>query len=108
MPQLLIRYQSAPAAATPTTLYTVPASTTTVISEFLVCNRANVIATYRIAVRALGATLANQHYKYYDAAIAPNDTFVANIGSVALATDIIEVYASNGNLTFHLSGEENS
>lgn len=104
----LVRKQVAPAATTPTTLYTVPAATSTAISTILVCNRSSTPATYRIAIRALGAAVANEHYCYYDCTLAGNDTFAATLGQVCIATDIIEVYASTANLTFQLSGSENT
>ena len=54
--------QSAPSATTDTTLYTVPASTETVVSTIAVANRAATNATFRIAIRPDGASIANQHY----------------------------------------------
>ena len=66
--------QSNPAATTATTLYTVPASTSAILSTVTVCNQAATSASFRIAVRPGGATLAAQHYVAYDIAIAANDT----------------------------------
>ena len=53
--------QSAPSATTATTLYTVPSTTSTVVSTITVANRDSTSATFRIAVRPAGAALANQH-----------------------------------------------
>ncbi len=103
-----IREQVAPAATTPTTLYTVPVSKETVVSTILVCNRGGSAATFRIALRKLGAVLANEHYLYFDVAIGKNDTFAATLGVTLIATDIVEVYASNSNCTFQLYGQENN
>ena len=50
--------QSAPSATTATSLYTVPASTSTIVSTLTVCNRDTTAGTFRIAVRPAGATLA--------------------------------------------------
>lgn len=59
--------QSAPAANTDTTVYTVPASTQFVGSTITVCNRdSNVVSSYRIAIVPSGATLASQHYIVYE------------------------------------------
>ena len=80
----LIRKQSAPSATTPTTLYTVPASTDTVLSSIMICNRSATHATYRVAIRALGAAVANEHYIYYDEILAGNSTFAATLGIVCL------------------------
>jgi glucose-6-phosphate dehydrogenase assembly protein OpcA len=98
--------QSAPSATTATTLYTVPSSTYTVVSTITVANRATSSATYRIAIRPNGATLANQHYIAYDATVLANDTVALTLGLTADAADIIEVYASSGNLSFNAFGSE--
>jgi glucose-6-phosphate dehydrogenase assembly protein OpcA len=98
--------QSAPSATTATTLYTVPSSTYTVVSTITVANRATGSATYRIAIRPDGATLANQHYIAYDATVLANDTVALTLGLTADAADIIEVYASSGNLSFNAFGSE--
>lgn len=54
--------QVAPSATTDTTLYTVPAATSTVCSSLVVANRGEVTALVRVAVRVAGAALANQQY----------------------------------------------
>jgi glucose-6-phosphate dehydrogenase assembly protein OpcA len=98
--------QSAPSATTNTTLYTVPAGQQAVISTIVVANRANTNASYRIAVRPAGATIANQHYIAYDVAVAASDSTTLTIGLTLTATDIITVYASNTNLSFSAFGSE--
>ena len=58
---------AAPAAATLTTLYTVPASTKTVVKSLTACNRdASVASKIRVAVSKAGAAIANSHYFVYD------------------------------------------
>jgi len=100
--------QSSPSATTLTTLYTVPASTSTVCSSVTVCNRSATATTFRIAVRPAGAAIADQHYLYYDVQIAGNDTFIATIGLTLATTDVVSVYATLATLSFHLYGQENS
>jgi glucose-6-phosphate dehydrogenase assembly protein OpcA len=100
--------QSAPSATTNTTLYTVPASTETVVSSIVVCNRGTSATTFRIAIRPAGAGIANQHYAYYDLGIDANDTFVATIGITLATTDVVTVYAGNANLSFSAFGSEAS
>lgn len=99
--------QNNPAATTATTLYTVPASSSAVISTITVCNQAASAGTYRIAVRPAGATLAAVHYVAYDIAIAANDTTALTLGITLAATDVVTVYASSANLSFHAYGSEN-
>ncbi len=98
--------QSAPSATTDTTLYTVPASTQAVVSTLTVCNRAATAATYRIAVRPAGASIANEHYIAYDVNLAPNSTDTYTLGVTVEATDVITVRASSANFSFAAFGSE--
>lgn len=98
--------QSAPLAATLTDLYTVPASTSTVVSTITVCNRGTTNATFRIAVAPAGAADANAHYLYYNVTITGEDTFAATLGITLATTDKIRVYASTANITFNAFGVE--
>lgn len=98
--------QSAPAATTATTLYTVPAATQTVVSTITACNRDTASATYRIAIRPAGAVLANQHYIVYDASLTGNSTDTITLGITLATTDVITVYASTANFSFSAYGSE--
>ncbi len=98
--------QSNPSATTATTLYTVPASTSTVVSTITVCNQASSAATYRIAVRPAGAGLAAQHYIVYGATVAASDTTTLTLGLTLATTDVVTVYASSANLSFNAYGSE--
>lgn len=98
--------QSNPAATTLTTLYTVPASTQAVCSTITICNTASSATTYRIAVRPAGASIANQHYLAYDAAIPSNDTATLTLGLTLATTDVISVYAASANVSFSAYGVE--
>jgi len=98
--------QSNPAAATPTTLYTVPAATSAVVSTLAIANLGTANATYRIAIRPAGAALANQHHIAYDVPLAPNDAVMLTLGVTLATTDVVTVYASTANLSFNLFGSE--
>lgn len=98
--------QSAPSATTNTDVYTVGAGKQAIVSTITVANRANTSASYRIAVRPAGATIANQHYIAYDVVIAANDTTVLTIGVTLTATDVVTVYASTANFSFGVFGSE--
>lgn len=95
-----------PSATTATTAYTVPSATQTIVSSISVCNQASSAATYRIAVRPGGATLAAQHYVVYGATVPASDTTVLTVGLTLGATDVVTVYASSANLSFNLYGSE--
>ena len=98
--------QSNPAATTATTLYTVPSAKSAVVSTITVCNQGASSATYRIAIRPAGATLAAQHYIAYDATVTANNATNITIGVTLATTDIITVYASNTSLSFSAFGTE--
>ena len=98
--------QSNPAATTLTTLYTVPASTSSIVSTISVCNTTSSAATYRIAIRPAGAAIATVHYVTYDAAVAANDTVLLTLGLTLAATDVVSVYSSVTNVVFHAHGTE--
>ena len=95
-----------PSATTNTTLYTVPASTDTVISSISIDNLASSSATYRIAVRPAGAAIANVHYLAYDITVGAADTTILTVGITLDTTDVITVYGSTANLVFHAYGSE--
>jgi len=98
--------QSNPSATTATTLYTVPASTSSVVSTITVCNQAASAGTYRIAVRPAGAALAASQYVAYDVAIAANDTTALTLGITLATTDVVTVYASSATMSFAAFGSE--
>jgi hypothetical protein len=98
--------QSAPGATTDTTLYTVPAETEAVISSLVIANRSSAQATYRIAVRPDGATLATLHYIAFDVAVAASDSTTLTLGLTLNAADVITVRASTADLTFSAFGSE--
>lgn len=98
--------QSNPSATTATTLYTVPASTSTVISTVTVCNQAASAGSFRIAVRPAAETLAAKHYVAYDVAIAANDTTALTLGLTLATTDVVTIYASSATMSFNAYGSE--
>jgi glucose-6-phosphate dehydrogenase assembly protein OpcA len=89
---------SNPAATTATTLYTVPAGTSTVVSTINICNQAASASSFRLAIRPAGATLAANHYLAFD-------TLVPSNGSIALTLGIT-VYASTSTMSFLAFGSE--
>jgi glucose-6-phosphate dehydrogenase assembly protein OpcA len=88
--------QSNPAATTLTTLYTVPASTSAIISSISVANLTATAATFRIAIRPAGAAITNAHYLGYD----------ITMGVTMATTDVLSVYASTTSLVFQAFGSE--
>jgi hypothetical protein len=95
-----------PAATTATTLYTVPGATQAVLSSVVVCNQTAVAATFRLAVRVAGATLAAAQYVAYDVTVGASDSTALTLGLTMGATDVLTVYASTATLSFSAYGSE--
>jgi glucose-6-phosphate dehydrogenase assembly protein OpcA len=95
-----------PAATTATTLYTVPSATSTIVSTINVCNQSAASASFRIAIRPAGATLAASHYVSYDTAIPGNDSIALTMGITLATTDVITVYSSTATMSFMAFGTE--
>jgi hypothetical protein len=86
------------AATSSTTLYTVPASTTAVISNIVVTNSAASAATFTITLDAVDILK--------DVAIAANTTAFFDMKQVLATTKIIAGLASATTVRFHISGVE--
>jgi len=95
-----------PSATTATTLYTVPASTSTVVSTIVVANLSTSAATYRISIRPAGAAQTNAMYLAYDVTIGANDSTALTLGVTLATTDVVTVYGSSANLSFNAYGSE--
>lgn len=98
--------QANPSATTNTTLYTVPAGNSAVISTITICNLAGAQANFRIAVRPGGASLSNQHYINYDTPVPASDQISLTIGMTLAATDVVTVYANTATVSFNIFGSE--
>lgn len=81
-----------------TTLYTVPASTSTLVTSMTIANTASADATFDLELD--GVAIAN------DVAISSNDTITWEIKQVLDTTDTITGLASATTVNFHISGLE--
>jgi len=108
MPQTFkVLGQSNPTACTYTTLYTVPASTQSVVSTITICNyNALSNANFSISVRPAGASQSNQHLVVSNNVVQYLDTIALTLGITLGNTDIISVYASTANVSFSAFGSE--
>ena len=86
------------AATSSTTLYTVPASTTTVVTNILVANTATSSATYDLLLDDV--SIAN------DVVIGGNDTVSIDLKQTLATTKTIKGLASAVTVNFHISGVE--
>ena len=86
------------AATSSATLYTVPASTTTVVSNIVVTNSAATAATFTITLDGVDL--------FKTVALAANSTAMFDLKQVLATTKIIAGFASAVTVSFHISGVE--
>ena len=98
--------QSLPSPNTFTTLYTVPAANSAIISTLNICNVSVANATFRAAIRPAGATLTTANYIAYDVALPAQDAIGLTLGITLAATDVVTVHSVQGNVVFNLFGSE--
>ena len=91
-------FRGAATTNTATVLYTVPASTTTVVSNIVINNTASSARTFTLGLG--GVNLHNT------AAIAANTTVYIDCKQVMVATNTITGGASATDVAFHISGVE--
>ena len=97
--------QAALAATTNTTVYTVPATTFTVLS-LAVVNRGTTTVSVRVALAA-ASTPTSAEYIEYDAQIGPGGT-LERTGIMMDAGKLLVCYASNANVSVSAFGIETS
>lgn len=99
--------QAAPSGTTDVNLYTVPASTSTVVSSLVIANVTASDANVRVFIRVGGAAAAQANAVAYDVKVTANSHVAFTEGWTLAATDIITVRTATANaLTFTLFGEE--
>ena len=86
------------AATSSTTLYTVPGSTTTVVTNIVVTNTAGSVGTFTLNLD--GVAIATT------ASVPANDVIIFDIKQVLAATKTITGLASATTINFHISGVE--
>lgn len=86
------------AATSNTTLYTVPAGTTAIVTNIVVTNTTATAGTFTLNLN--GVALAS------GATIAANDTVVIDLKQALTATQTISGSASATSINFHISGVE--
>jgi len=94
--------RAAASLTTTTVLYTVPASTTTVVSNIAVTNTAGSAGTFTLAM----GPSAGQIALHTTTAIAANTTVYIDLKQVLATTNTITGGASATTINFHISGVE--
>jgi len=86
------------AAVTSTTLYTVPSSTTAVVTNIVVTNTASSAGTFTLNLN--GTAIATT------VSVAANDSVIIDLKQVIATTQTITGLASATTINFHISGVE--
>ena len=92
--------------AYPSVVYTVPSSTSAVVSTVSICNRGTTPSTYTLAVLQSGGSTEDKIYVTYDAPIAANETIFLTVGMTLATGDSVYIRPSNANLTVNMFGSE--
>lgn len=86
------------ASTSNTTLYTVPAATTTVVTDIVVTNTAGTSATFTLNLNGIALASATS--------LAANSVTNLSIKQVLAATQVVSGSASATSVNFHISGVE--
>lgn len=99
--------QSAPADTNNADIYTAGSGAQAIVSTISVANLTASAATFRIAVRPAGASVANQHWIAYDVSLGGSDSITLTLGITLAATDVLTVRSGTANaLAFSAFGVE--
>lgn len=93
-----ILFRGAATTDTGTTLYTVPSSTTTIVTSIVITNTAGSAGTFTLALG--GTNLATT------VTVGANDSTVLDLKQVLTTTQTITGGASAATINFHISGVE--
>lgn len=98
--------QQAPSANTVTTLYTVPAANSAVVSSMTICNQngSNIVAS--IAICPANTSITAAQYIIKQVTITQYDTVFLTLGVTLGATDTIRVETNTANVSFNAFGSE--
>ena len=93
-----VLFRGAATTNTATTLYTVPVSTTTIITDILVTNTAGTAGSFTMAFDDVSIATT--------VTVAAQDSTVFSIKQVLASSDTIKGGASANTINFHISGVE--
>jgi hypothetical protein len=91
-------FRGAATTTTSTTLYTVPASTTAIVTNIVVTNTGSAPYTFTLSLDSIDIHTATS--------IAPNSSIYIDAKQVLATTKTIKGGASNTAINFHISGME--
>jgi hypothetical protein len=78
----------------PSTLYTVPASTTTIVKQIALCNTAAAARTIAVYLVPNGGSASSTNAILYDVSVDAKSTTFVNLSAVMATSDFIQASAS--------------
>lgn len=93
-------------ATTDTTVYTVPANTSAVLSTISVCNRSAVAVTYRLALVKSGEVLGDANYLAYEATLPAYSSDYHRGGFTLAVGEYVVARCSAAALSVVICGDE--
>jgi len=105
---LKVLWQSFPTSAIDDDLYTVPASTSTVVSSYSISNTSSIPDVVRLMVSVAWAVTNLKQSIHYDFPLQWNDTLAWTLWMSLSATDVVRVYSQNWTSAFNLFWQENT
>jgi uncharacterized phage infection (PIP) family protein YhgE len=99
--------QQCPANTNETTLYTVPSSTSTIVSSLTISNITSTAANATVNIKQGGSSSSNANTLMKTVEVAANSVNAFTLGITLSATDVVSVTSGTNNaLTFQLFGSE--
>ena len=99
--------QSAPANTSNADLYTVPASTSTIVSTIAITNTTATVANATVYIRKAAAAAATGNAFVYTQAVPAYSTVTYTNGITLATTDVVTIATATANaLTFQAFGSE--
>lgn len=98
--------QSIPGANSLEDGYTVPGSTSTIVTGLKVCNQDGVVVRFRVSIGVAGEADHRKQYQYFDVPLEGNDTLTQDEEWTLGPGDVVRFYSDSGGVSFTLFGAE--
>ena len=85
-------------------VYTVPGSTSAVLSTISICNQTAANASYSVAIAPSGETANDKHFIVKGGAVPAADSIALTLGLTMGATDVVRCNTNTNNVSFSVYG----
>jgi len=95
-------------ATTETTLYSVPAATSAIVKQIVVCNTNANASSFSLSLVPYGSSASTPNRLFFNLSVAANETIFLDVSQSMTAGDFISAYSSATNIIVTISGIENA